>query len=407
MNVIAHRTIDLLIERKVLLYDDRTIFYIWKIDDRVLVIFDTTMIDIGKLNDDFAHRLSTRLQGRRVVRTNSRGLYLQIASGIPLGPQSLEVQSLDLNKQTTPWHIPIGITKRGPMWISFTEGDSYLIGGSRGGGKTGEEHGWVQALLHGNGTQVYAWDGKRGAEFGRYVGRDKFHLLYGTNGLAELEVMLKEREAALTGSGYPNIMMFNEASPEQIMDPVALFVDEAADLPDQAKQLLESMIRLYRHVGLYPVITTNQPTVAGMFGKTNLSTRIAFRVPHHSDSVTMLGYKGAEALPDIRGRGLIVWQGRFTEFQSYEVTYPMPASDVMKDIAKQQAAAEQEPPNEIVRLADSILDEWHPDMSKRAVGRLLGKTYAGAWAAKIDQIIEYLDGATTTTNVLVSGHKAG
>lgn len=411
LNVVAHRTIDLLQERKVLLYDDHTVFYVWTLADRVLVIFDTTMIDIGKLNEDFAHRLSTRLQGRRVVRTNSRGLYLQIAQGIPLGPRPLETVSLDLSKQPTPWHLPIGMTKAGPLWVSLLEGDSYLIGGSRGGGKTGEEHGWIQALLQGGQTQVYAWDGKRGAEFGRYVGRDNFHLMFnGIKGLSELEALLKDREKSLTESGFPNTAMYNDANPEQIMHPIALFVDEAADLPDQAKQLLESMIRLYRHVGLYPVIATNQPTVASVFGKTNLSTRIAFRVPHHSDSVTMLGYKGAESLPDVRGRGLIVWKGKFVEFQSFEVTYPMPSSDVMKSIAEEQAEAEMEAPvqgNEIIQLAESIREKWEPSMSLNKTSQLLGKSYGGAsWPEKVKQVVEYLSTTSSSKSPILGENAA-
>ena len=410
LNVVAHRTIDLLQERKVLLYDDRKIFYVWTLADRVLVIFDTTMVDIGKLNEDFAHRLSTRLQGRRVVRTNSRGLFLQIAHGIPLGPRPLETKPLDLSRQPTPLHVPMGMTKNGPLWIPFVDGDSYLIGGSRGGGKTGEEHAWIQALLNGGQTLVYAWDGKRGAEFGRYVGRENFHLLFnGINGLIELQSMLKEREKALTESGYPNTVMYNEAHADQLMMPIALFVDEAADLPDQAKQLLESMIRLYRHAGMYPVIATNQPTVANVFAKTNLSTRVAFRVPHHNDSVTLLGYKGAESLPDVRGRGLIVWKGKFIEFQSFEVTYPMPSPEVLKSITERQDAVERDAPvqdNEIIQLAESIREDWEHGLSLNKTSQLLGKPYAGAsWTEKVKAVVAYLS-TTTTSNNTISGSKA-
>ena len=335
---VAWKTLNLLIERKALLHPAGVVFYVWQRGERLIVAFDPSAIDTAKVNEDFAHRLATRLHGRRVIRTNSRGMFRQVGFEIPDAPRALEIISLDLMKQPTPWHVPVGMTKEGPLWISFIEGDSYLIGGSRGGGKTGEEHAWIQALLHGGQTLVYAWDGKRGAEFGRYAGRQNFHLLLGgMKCLSELETLLKEREKKLTESGFPNTVMYNEAPhPRTLMLPIALFVDEAADLPNQAKQLLEGMIRLYRHAGMYPVIATNQPTVASVFTKTNLSTRVAFRVPHHNDSVTMLGYKGAEALPDVRGRGLIVWKGNFIEFQSFEVTYPMPEPGAIQSILEEQ-----------------------------------------------------------------------
>jgi len=405
---VAWKTLLLLQQRKALLSMQGYAFYVWQRGDRLIVAFDPSKIDTGRVNDDFAHRLSTLLRGRRVERMNSRGIFLQVGLEVPPAPKPLEVKPLDMSQQPTPLHMPVGMTAGGPLWISLIESDAMLIGGSRGGGKTGEEHAFIQALLHGRQTLVYAWDGKRGAEFGRYAGTENFHLLMnGINGLRELESVLKAREKMLTESGFPNTVMYNEKHIAQIL-PIALFVDEAADLPDDAKPLLESMIRLYRYAGLYPIIATNQPTVANVFAKTNLSTRIAFRVPHHNDSVTMLGYKGAEALPDVRGRGLIVWKGKFVEFQSFEVTYPMPDPAKIKSIMDEQAAAENEAPaqgDDIRKLAESIRGEWNRSMSKRAVGRLLGKAYAGAWAGKIDQIIEYLS-ATTTSNGPVLGLEA-
>ena len=394
---VAWKTLTLLMERKALLYPTGVAFYVWQREGRLIVAFDPSAIDTERVNDDFMHRLATRLHGRRVVRTNSRGLFLQIGFDIPAAPHALETVKLDLSQQPTPWHVPVGMTADGPMWIPFLDGDSYLIGGSRGGGKTGEEHAWIQALLHGGQTLVYAWDGKRGAEFGRYIGNENFEMIFnGMQGLIELQEMLKAREKTLTESGYPNIVMYNEKHIVQIL-PIALFVDEAADLPDAAKDMLKGMIRLYRHAGLYPIIATNQPTQAEVFAKTNLSTRVAFRVPHHNDSVTMLGYKGAEALPDVRGRGLIVWKGRFVEFQSFEVAYPMPSDETRRRLSEQAGAQDEAPAkgDEIAELAESIRGRWNPSMSKRAVGRLLGREYAGAWAGKITRVIEYLSATTT------------
>jgi hypothetical protein len=400
---VARKTLDVLVTRKAMLYQVGTVFYVWQRGNRIIVAFDPSAIDLKRVNEDFAHELSTRLHGRLVVRTNTRGLFLQVGFDIPTAPMSLDVKPLDLSLQPSPWHLPIGITKDGPLWISLLEGDSFLIGGSRGGGKTGEEHAWIQALLHGGRTLVYAWDGKRGAEFGRYVGSKNFNLIFSSlKGLEELQDMLKARESLLALSGHPNIVTHNEEAGREFIPPIALFVDEAADLPDQAKDMLKSMIRLYRHTGLYPIIATNQPTVADVFTKTNLSTRVAFRVPHHNDSIVMLGYRGAEQLPDERGRGLIVWKGRFTEFQSFLVTYPMPSEETRQLLAGQLAAEEVKPAmvhvDEITQLAESIRAQWTPGMSKRAVSKLLGKSYGGAtWTYKVDRVIEHLIATTTSS----------
>jgi hypothetical protein len=397
INQVAFKTLDLLIVHKALLHPAGTVFYLWQRANRIIVAFDPSAVDIKRVSDDFAHELSTRLHGRLVVRTNTRGLFLQVGFEIPAAPRQLEVKQLDPGEQTDPWSMPIGITREGPLWISLLEGDSFLIGGSRGGGKTGEEHAWIQALLHGGKTLVYAWDGKRGAEFGRYIGRTNFHLLFsGLKGLEDLQALLRAREAQLSQSGYPNILMHNDADQEFIL-PIALFVDEAADLPDLAKDMLKSMIRLYRHVGLYPIIATNQPTVADVFTKTNLSTRVAFRVPHHNDSITMLGYKGAEQLPDERGRGLIVWKGKFIEFQSFQVTYPMPSEETRRMLSQQTTEEPRAAADEITQLAESIRQQWKPELSKSEVSRMLGKNYTGtSWVSKVNRVIELLMSTTPT-----------
>lgn len=408
---VAARVLDILVTRKAMLHPVGTVFYLWQRGERIVVAFDPNAIDLKRVNEDFVHELSTRLHGRLVVRTNSRGLFLQVGFDIPAAPLALDAKPLELAGQPSPWHMPIGMTKEGPLWISLLEGDSFLIGGSRGGGKTGEEHAWIQALLHGGQTLVYAWDGKRGAEFGRYVGTKNFTLMFSSlKGLEELQVMLKARESTLAQSGYPNIVMYNEQPGREFIPPIALFVDEAADLPDPAKDMLKSMIRLYRHTGLYPIIATNQPTVADTFTKTNLSTRVAFRVPHHNDSIVMLGYKGAEQLPDERGRGLIVWKGKFIEFQSFQVNYPMPADETLQLLTERMAEESKptQPVDEISTLAESIRDLWRPDMSKSEVSRLLGKDYGGSsWTRKVNKVIERLISTTTTRSAPDSDAVAG
>ncbi len=399
---VALKTLNLLIQTKAMHYTSGTVFYVWQRGNRVIIAFDPNAIKLDRVNDGFVHDLSTRLQGRKIVRTNTRGLFLQVGLETPAVPASLDAaMPLDLSKQSTPWHLPVGMTANGPLWIPLTSGISYLVGGSTGTGKTGEEHAWIQALLHGGKTQIYAWDGKQSVEFLRYADQPNFHLMFSPEELELLREELKTRVRLLSWSGAVNIQLHNEKRPNDFIPPIALFVDEAADLPDKVKTALKEMVRLYRFAGLYPIIATNQPTQAEMFAKTNLQTRVAFKVPHHNDSITMLGYKGAELLPAICGRGLITWRGRLIEFQSFHVTYPEvseKARELMRwrdvVVGNEQSSSS----SEIVRMAEEIRSQWSPSLSKRAVGRLLGKEYAGAWAWTIDQIVEHLAATTTTSS---------
>lgn len=405
--ILAYKTLNLLDQRRAIVRNDCTAFYVWKLAERMLIIFDVDAVDIGKINQDFAHRLSTSLEGRLVVRTNSRGLFLQVDPIRPTPPEELIVLPLDMSRQPTPFHLPIGMTAGGGMWISLLEGDSFLVAGSRGLGKTAELHGWIQALLHGGKTQVYAFDGKRGVEFSRYIGDPNFKMVFNlSQTLTELKDMAKERRNLLLKSGRPNILAYNASSLEPIT-PAALFVDEAALTNDAEKALLVEIVERERDTGFYPILATNRPEAAALLVKTNLVTRICFPVPSWNSSQMVLGMNGAESLPKIVGRGLIVFKAKVTEFQSFGVTYPDPKPEAVTMLLEQEQATlawsgdqhqTEEPTasSEIVRLAESIRSRWSSDLSKRKTAELFGKTYAGSWTATIDKVIEYLSATTTT-----------
>jgi hypothetical protein len=406
--IVAYKTLNLLIEQRALLYTGRKAYWVWKIADRVLVIFDPAMVDLSKLNDNFAHRLSTRLQGRLVVRTNSRGMFLQVDSEIPPTPLELSEKPLNLSDQPSPYHIPIGMTGRGDLWLSLLEADSIFVTGMRGMGKTGLLHGAIQALLAGGATEIYAWDGKENAEYLRYVGQPKFTLfpMGGLQtGLENIQEIATLRLRKMAMSGHPNIVAYNaQADPKDIMLPMALVIDEVAEVQDQS--LLLKQVKVNRAAGLYPIFATNDPSKSSVIAKSNLGTRISFKVISPSDSYSAMGQTGANKLPAIRGRGLIVDKGELVEFQSFRVDYP-PLSEAGKKWLEEQLTAitqeehapatSDEPPNEIVLLAESIRARWTPGMSKSAVSRLFGKSLTGTvWCDKVTAIVEYLSSTSTS-----------
>jgi hypothetical protein len=402
---VAWRTLNLLIERKALIQPQGVAFYVWERQGRTVVAFDPSAIIIEKVDQGFAHALSTRLHGRRVVRTNSRGLFLQVGQDIPEAPKALDVYPLDYSQQLTPWHMPIGVTSKGPLWVSLTDGDSFLVGGSRGNGKTGLAHGMIQALLRGGKTIVYAWDGKNGLEFGRYIGEENFHYIANPQkGLEELSHVLAERFAALRESGFPNILLHNGAG-RDFIPPIAFVVDEIAELEEDEKETINKLVKLYRAAGLHPILCTNNPTQAAVLAKTNLTTRICFRVPSWNDSMVVLAMKGAETLPQTLdkqpGRGMIIWRGRLTEFMAFHVTWPDFSEYALKVLAELHLpTGPSVDPNSIEALAESIREQWRPGLSKRKVAELLGKPYGGSWATKIDQIVACLTATTTTERPL-------
>jgi len=407
--IVAYKTMNLLIERKAILYSGRKAFWVWTLEGRVLVIFDPAMVDIGRLNADFAHKLSTRLQGRLVVRTNSRGLFLQVDPQIP-AIVDLSAKKLNLNEQPSPYHMGIGSTVHGDLWISLLDGDSFFVTGMRGMGKTGELHAMIQSLLHGGQVLVDAWDGKENAEYLRYVGRKNF-TLFPMNGLQKgLESIQEEatrRMRILAMSGHPNITSFNaKADVNAYMPPIALIIDEVAEVDKQ--DLLLKLVKVNRAAGVFPIFATNDPSKSAVIAKSNLGTRISFKVVSTPDSMMGLGQPGANNLPNICGRGLIIHNGRLVEFQSFTVDYPAPTAEGMLWLEEQLRAQEETVPskpveksavsNEVVNMAEMIRDEWTPGMSKSAVSRLFGKSFTGTvWCDKVTAVIEYLGSTSTST----------
>jgi S-DNA-T family DNA segregation ATPase FtsK/SpoIIIE len=130
---------------------------------------------------------------------------------------------------------------------------------------------------------------------------------------------MEERYDLLRRARVRNIASYNELKPEEILrrvDPdaeerqhipdrmpyVVLIIDEMADLMMQFKKEVEGhIIRLAqksRAAGIHLVVATQKPTVDVITGliKSNLPSRICFKVSNRSDSRVVLDAMGADKL---------------------------------------------------------------------------------------------------------------
>ncbi len=401
---IASSTLTLLEQRRARLNPERTSFYVWARPDRAVVIFDTSVINMGKIDHGFAHDLSTSLQGRKVVRTNSRGLFLQVGYDIPPMLDDLIAKPLDLSTQPSAFHMPIGSSAKSDIWMSLIEGDSFFVVGMRGMGKSAEVHGFIQALLQGGKTLVYAWDGKDNAEYLRYVERENFTLIPMNglqNGLRAVQEETQRRMRTLAMSGHPNIISFNQQASEQdFMKPIALVIDEVAEVDDQA--LLLKQVKVNRAAGVYPIFATNDPSKSSVIAKSNLATRISFYVPSSSDSLVGFGRPGANKLIFKQGRGLVVLNGRVTEFQSFLINYPKPTDAAKEWLVSQLAAEDDAPVIEPTQTdevdADRVLELHKAGKSITAIAtELVGSNGGRVWKRVKERAQEIITTATTTT----------
>jgi hypothetical protein len=343
-------------------------FWLWARSDRAIVSINPGNIKSieSVYSDKFAHHLSTILGGVRVERTNSRGVYFQVGY-TPVPPPTLEPKPLDLAEQTSPLMLPIGITRNGPLWLNLFDLGSVLIGGSRRMGKTRFLHGWIQALVHGQAADLWLFDGKDGLEFERYSTQPNVRQIEDlTAAIAELHKMANDRAALFGPVRATSMIEYNERVPlPQRMRPIVLIVDEAALIPEEAQTGLARLIAWSGAHGIIPVLATQRTGVNQVPAmiKTNLSTRIAFRVPAQADSKVILDRVGAEQLPAVPGRLILLWDGRLLTAQAYQVELPGGPMITPRDIA----------------LACWIRDQHNGVIS---ISRLMSGQEMGEWTAR-------------------------
>jgi hypothetical protein len=327
---IAHKAFQLM-ERSNIFYEqprtdeDAPYVYTWLCEERVVLIVDPLQVkNINAINSPrFLHHLSTTLDGRTVHLTNHKGLFLQIAY-YPEPVVELHSKSLDLSEQKTPWHVPIGMTTKGNLWLSLVEMDAVLIGGARRMGKTNLLHGWIAALLQGKETRLVLFDGKDGAEFAKYEGQTLGQVVRGPLGpaLGELVNEMTQRFELLRQAKAPNLAEYNQAhSTGGRLSRIVLIVDELAFALQEkvAEDLLVDLIARGGAVGIHPVLATQRPSsdVVTPKIKSNLVTRIALPVPDRASSQVILDRGGAETLPKVPGRLMIANSARMIQAQAF------------------------------------------------------------------------------------------
>ncbi len=141
---------------------------------------------------------------------------------------------------------------------------------------------------------------------------------------------LEARSQQLRAARCRDIHDYNACYPDGPLAPLVVVVDEYADLVqilDKAgrQEFERRLVRLAqraRNVGIHLVIATQRPSadIVTTSLKTNLPARIAFRLPSHHDSMTILDQSGAEKL---LGRGdtlFMLSQGNVERLQSFYVS---------------------------------------------------------------------------------------
>ena len=305
--------------------NDSPALYVWTLPDRAVLILDPLQVKRMSLitSHRFLHDLTTVLQGRRVVMMNHRGIFFQVGYW-PEHAHELKSKPLDLSKQSSPLHVPMGITHQGELWLSIVEMDAVLIGGARRMGKTNLLHSWISALFQGKEARLILFDGKNGVEFARYREQPRVQVIERLgDALGDLFAEMNKRFEILSHSSIASIAEYNKSRGEgERFERIVLIVDELAYALQEpgVEDVLVDLIARGGAVGIHPVLATQRPSsdVITPRLKGNLVTRIALPVPDRASSMVILDRAGAESIAKTPGRLLISHGARLIQAQAFD-----------------------------------------------------------------------------------------
>ena len=375
------------------------------------------------IHESTLHRLSTALNGLPVLLSNHSGLrYAVLLSDKPRLPQSVdfpgELSGLDV--------FPLGVGLAGAIHAHAKQIVNMIVVGAQDSGKSM----LLRALAHTarlHGSDLYLADPVQHTFNPDVWG--KVAVVAQKNGelISMLDRINQEivsrsaifRESAEGGIPPEDLDAYNKLT-GKTMPRVWLIADEANTFL-AAKPLQERLAepaRIGRKYGIHIVLAGHDwHAYTVNLGLTSyFETRLCLRTSNDTTGRIVLNdaVRGKRTM-NFRepGRGILRLRSQYQDVQLYNVTPDrerdwfakvQPSGERMQWVADQVDAARDvafvEPTagnlqSEIASLADTIRGQWSPSISKRGVGRLLGKEYAGAWAKTIDRVIEYLSATTT------------
>lgn len=250
------------------------------------------------------------------------------SQSIPEQVKPLQVEAIERNS------VFIGETRAKKIFFNFEEMPHMLVGGQSGGGKSTFLRQLITTLyLSGKNNQFYLVDLKGGLEFQTFENLPRVSVIpqasTALDTLVTLEESLEERIGLFKAAGVKDIDAYlalpeekrneveiKQGSPGRI-SRVFTVIDEAAELflaggrsnaesTQKAKRLAIKIAAQGRAVGLHLIIATQRPDVKAVDGqiKVNLSGKLAFQMPNHASSMTILDNTRAASLPRIPGRAI-------------------------------------------------------------------------------------------------------
>lgn len=217
-------------------------------------------------------------------------------------------------KDNNAMNVILGLDVSGsPVYLDLTKMPHGLIAGCTGSGKSVCINSIIVSLLykaHPDDVKLILIDPKK-VEFSKFVGLPHLATPIITDNklaAASLKWAVDEMEsryelfASIGASNYKEYLeLTGETKDSKHLPYIVIIIDELADLVVSGAEVEESIMRLTakaRAAGIHLIVCTQRPSVNVINGtiKTNIPTRIAFKVNKSIDSNIILDRTGAEKL---------------------------------------------------------------------------------------------------------------
>jgi len=225
---------------------------------------------------------------------------------------TIGLRSVIQKARESSYELPLAIgtdTVGEPAVFDLTKMPHLLIAGQTGSGKSVAINAMILSLIYTKTPQecqLVLVDPKRvEMSFYKNIPHLRGHIVTEPEDALEVfQGLVKEMERryrVLASRQVRNINSYNEVSTEK-MPYIVTVVDEMADLMMTSGKELEACIvrlaQLARAVGIHLILATQKPVVKVITGliKSNMPSRIAFRVSSKVDSGVILDCNGAEKL---------------------------------------------------------------------------------------------------------------
>jgi DNA segregation ATPase FtsK/SpoIIIE-like protein len=303
---------------------------------RILLDHGSRLADLRRRSEDISRELGcetelliSHLPGERYVALD---LPTPVRQVVPLTPA---LDSLPTDDLVCSLWIAVGITPAGAnVNLDLVTLPHLLVAGASGSGKSV----WIQGALLSLATRLDPADleivviDPKGVDFSPFANLPHLRGGHVINEPEEAIEVLREltgselasRTRLLQAAGCSNLreLRAKGAGAKYIVVMIDEFAELVTILQRTERVIFErEVLRLAqraRAAGIHLVIATQRPTTNLITGaiKTNLSTRISFRLPQRVDSMSILDEPGAESLLGA-GDMLLLHDGKLQRLQGY------------------------------------------------------------------------------------------